>query len=132
MQDPLILTFDLGTQSMKALLINKAGETVLSSQVQYDSPCIPSDIRGCAEQEPDFYYDRLCEAGELLKKKDTKDYFSHIIAVSITCIRDTGMILDKDHKPLRNIIVWMDERRAKGDPKPPFLHKLLFASPSLS
>ena len=128
MQDPLVLTFDLGTQSMKALLINKKGETVLSSQVQYEYPCIPSEIRGRAEQEPDFYYDRLCEAGELLKKKDTQNFFSRIIAVTVTCIRDTGLILDKDHKPLRNIIVWMDERRAKGDPKPPFLHKLLFAS----
>lgn len=128
MQDPLVLTFDLGTQSMKALLINKKGETVLSSQVQYEYPCIPSEVRGRAEQEPDFYYDRLCETGELLKKKDTKNYFSRIIAVTVASIRDTGLILDKDHKPLRNIIVWMDERRAKGDPKPPFLHKLLFAS----
>ena len=67
MSNPLVLTFDLGTQSMKALLIDKNGETVLSSQVKYDYPCIPSDERGKAEQEPDFYYDRLCEAGALLK-----------------------------------------------------------------
>lgn len=128
MDNPLVLTFDLGTQSMKALLLDKEGNTVLSSQVTYDYPCIPTDIRGRAEQLPDFYYDRLCEAGKLLKEKDTQNLFSHIIAVTITCIRDTGLILDKDHKPLRNIIVWMDERRAKGDPKPPLLHKILFAS----
>ncbi len=128
MHDPLILTFDLGTQSMKALLMDKAGNTVLKSHVTYDYPCIPTDVRGKAEQEPDFYYDRLCEAGRLLKEKDEKNLFSRVIAVTITCIRDTALILDKDHKPLRNIIVWMDERRAKGNPKPPFLHKLLFAS----
>ena len=128
MNDPLVLTFDLGTQSMRALLIDKSGSTVLSSQVKYDHPCIPTDIRGKAEQEPDFYYDRLCEAGALLKQMDTQNRFKDIIAVTITCIRDTVLILDKDHKPLRNIIVWMDERRAKGDPKPPLLHKLLFAS----
>ena len=127
-KDPLILTFDLGTQSMRALLIDKAGETVLSAQVKYASPCLPSDIRGRAEQEPDFYYDRLCEASRLLKEKDALGRFKDIIAVTITCIRDTVLILDKDHKPLRNIIVWMDERRAKGDPKPPVLHKILFAS----
>ena len=128
MKDPLILTFDLGTQSMRALLIDKAGNTVLSSQVKYERTCIPSDVRGRAEQEPDFYYDRLCEAAMLLKQKDTQNRFNDIIAVTITCIRDTVLILDKDHKPLRNIIVWMDERRAKGDPKPPMLHRLLFAS----
>lgn len=128
MSNPLVLTFDLGTQSMKALLIDKNGDTVLSSQVKYDYPCIPTDERGKAEQEPDFYYDRLCEAGALLRQKDTHNRFKDIIAVTITCIRDTVLILDKDHKPLRNIIVWMDERRAKGDPKPPLLHKILFAS----
>ena len=86
MNDPLVLTFDLGTQSMRALLIDKSGSTVLSSQVKYDHPCIPTDIRGKAEQEPDFYYDRLCEAGALLKQMDTQNRFKDIIAVTITCI----------------------------------------------
>lgn len=128
MNRPLVLTFDLGTQSMRALLIDKEGNTVLSSQVRYQYPCIPTEERGKAEQEPDFYYDRLCEAGMYLKNQDKDNLFNNIIAVTITCIRDTVLILDKDHKPLRNIIVWMDERRAKGLPTPPFLHKLLFAS----
>ena len=128
MHDPLVLTFDLGTQSIKALLVDKKGNTVLSSQVKYPYPFIPSDVRGKAEQEPDFYYDRLCEASSQLKQKDEQDRFKDIIAVTLTCIRDTVLILDKDHKPLRNIIVWMDERRAKGEPRPPFIHKLLFAS----
>ena len=95
-KDPLILTFDLGTQSMRALLIDKAGETVLSAQVKYASPCLPSDIRGRAEQEPDFYYDGLCEASRLLKEKDACNRFKDIIAVTITCIRDTVLILDKE------------------------------------
>ncbi|MBR4120778.1 MAG: hypothetical protein IKT95_03380, partial [Spirochaetales bacterium] len=77
-KDPLILTFDLGTQSMRALLIDKTGETVLSSQIKYERPCLPSDIRGRAEQEPDFYYDRLCEASRLLKEKDTLNRFKDI------------------------------------------------------
>ena len=51
MGTPLILAFDLGTQSFKALLIDKHGNTVLSSQVKYDYPCIRTDVRGRAEQE---------------------------------------------------------------------------------
>ena len=128
MSNPLILTFDVGTQSMRALLIDKNGNTVLSSQVRYKAPCIHSEVRGRAEQEPDFYYDRLCEAGQLLREQDKSGHFKDIVGVTITCIRDTVLILDKDRKPLRNIIVWMDERRAQGKPNPPFLHKILFAS----
>lgn len=128
MDDPLILTFDLGTQSMKAILLDKKGNTVLDSHVQYESPFIPTNERGKAEREPDFYYDRLCEAGAKLKEKDTENLLSRVIAVTLTSIRDTAMILDKDHKSLRNTIVWMDERRAPGNPKPSLINKILFAS----
>ena len=127
MDNPLVLAFDLGTQSMKATLMDRNGNTVLSSQVKYGHPCIPSDVRGKAEQEPDFYYERLCEASRLLREKDASGLLKNVIAVTLTCIRDTVMILDKDCNALRNIIVWMDERRAAGKPKPPALHKLLFS-----
>ncbi|MBO4409198.1 MAG: FGGY-family carbohydrate kinase [Spirochaetales bacterium] len=127
MENPLVLAFDLGTQSMKATLMDRNGNTVLSSQVKYGHPCIPSDVRGKAEQEPDFYYERLCEASRLLREKDASGLLKNVIAVTLTCIRDTVMILDKDRRALRNIIVWMDERRAAGKPKPPALHKLLFS-----
>ena len=61
--DPLVLTFDIGTQSIRALLVDKKGDTVLCHQLRYESIKLPSNVPGRAEQEPDFYYDRLCEAG---------------------------------------------------------------------
>ena len=36
MKDPLILTIDFGTQSVRAALFNKKGETVDIKKVQYD------------------------------------------------------------------------------------------------
>lgn len=117
--DSLVLTFDVGTQSTRAVLINKDGEIVLLSQVSYDSPYLPSETFGQAEQYPDFYYDQICKASVLLKEKDPDNkYFPLIRGVTLSCIRDTVLLLDKDNKPLRNIIVWMDDRRASGKPNP--------------
>ncbi len=130
--DPLVLTFDIGTQSIRALLVDKKGDTVLCHQLRYESIKLPSNVPGRAEQEPDFYYDRLCEAGLALRRmadrNPEKRYFECIKAVTITCIRDTVMILDKDCKPLRNIILWLDERRTDGEVDPVWWQKLLFAS----
>lgn len=128
--DSLVLTFDIGTQSLRALLIDKNGETVLMSQVKYEQTCLPSEVKGQAEQAPDFYYDRLCDAGKMLvdmaNAKD-KSIIGKIKAITITCMRDTVMILDKDIKPLRNTIVWLDERRTNGDVQLPMWQKALFA-----
>lgn len=130
--DPLVLTFDIGTQSIRALLVDKKGDTVLCHQLRYERIKLPSNVPGRAEQEPDFYYDRLCEAGLALRRmadrNPGKRFFERIKAVTITCIRDTVMILDKDCKPLRNIILWLDERRTDGEVNPVWWQKVLFAS----
>ena len=38
MNDPLILTFDVGTQSMRALLVDKSGAVCAALQQIYDEP----------------------------------------------------------------------------------------------
>ena len=130
--EPLVLTFDIGTQSLRALLINKKGEIELSFQLKYEKIKLDSHVPGRAEQEPNFYYERLCEASLELKKladqEPNEKYFERIKAVTITCIRDTVMILDKDCNPLRNTILWLDERRTQGEVNPVWWQKLLFAS----
>lgn len=124
--EPLILTFDVGSQSLRGLLVNKKGEIELSSQVKYRFPCLHPKTFGQAEQEPSFYYDQICLASEMLKEQDSNGtFFKRIKAVTITCIRDTVVLLDKDNKPLRNIIVWMDSRRAKSSPSLKPFEKLL-------
>ena len=124
MDNPLVMTFDVGTQSVRAMLVNKHGEVESSCKLPYGHPSLPPKVIGEAEQYPDFYYDKVCEASVMLKGQNPA-LFSRVVAVTITCIRDTVLILDKDHKPLRNIIMWMDCRRAPGKPNPPFLHKFL-------
>lgn len=124
--EPLILSFDIGTQSIRALLIDKKGNIVKIEQLKYDSPCLEPKVFGQAEQKPDFYYDNICTVSASLKEHCAgTDLFDHIKGVTITCMRDTVLLLDKDHKPLRNIILWMDARRASSSPELGFFKKIL-------
>ncbi len=113
MREPLVLTFDIGTQSIRAMLCNKEGEFPAFVQIRYEKPFI-SEEPGRAEQEPNFYFDMLCKASLELKEK-AGALFGDIIAVTVTTIRDTLLCLNKDKKPLRNMIVWIDRREAKND-----------------
>ena len=115
---PLILSIDLGSQSLRCSLVDKCGESVLSSCYRYNAPFIKSDIPGYAEQEPLFYYEALKKACRSLFEQDPDfSYRKRIKAVILSCIRDTVVLLDKDKKPLRNIITWMDCRRAQKKAK---------------
>ena len=60
MENPLVLTFDVGTQSTRCLLVRPDGSFADICQVKYDEPYY-SRNPGWAEQRPDFYYDRICE-----------------------------------------------------------------------
>lgn len=110
MENPLVLTFDVGTQSARALLVKSDGTFEDMCQEKFSEPYY-SINPGWAEQRADFYYDRICIlARKLLERNaDKKD---RIIAVTLTTIRDTAICLDKDNKPLRDIIVWLDKRLA--------------------
>ena len=69
MKEPLILTIDFGTQSVRAGLFNKKGETVALEKVKYNPP-YHSPKPGYAEQDPDYYFETLCKAtNELVSPK---------------------------------------------------------------
>jgi len=129
MKEPLILTFDVGTQSSRAMLVNKKGDIVAIAQEKYKEPYI-SEAEDFAEQTPNFYYDNMAKACQKLVKEN-QELINDVIAVTSTVIRDTVLCLDKDNKPLRNIIVWLDKREANPEDLPPlpgfkkFLFKLV-------
>ena len=110
MSNPLMLTFDLGTQSMRGMLVDKKGEICHIVRKKYENPYYSKEV-GWAEQKPDFYFDILCEISRELKEKSSNGY-DDVIAVALTTIRDSCVCLDKDKKPLRDIILWPDSREA--------------------
>ncbi len=116
MENPLVLTFDVGTQSTRCLLVRPDGSFADICQAKYDEPYY-SRNPGWAEQRPDFYYDRICEVASTVCSRN-RDKLQNIIAVTLTVIRDTVLCLDENNEPLRDIILWLDKRQA--DFKNPF------------
>ena len=111
MKNPLILTFDLGTQSMRGMLVDKQGQIVEMVQHKYEVPYY-SKNPGWAEQSPDFYFETLCRIGKELKEKSHGAY-EEVIAVTLTTIRDSCICLDEKNKPLTDVILWLDSRETK-------------------
>lgn len=118
-KERIVLTFDVGTQSSRALLINSRGEILGKGQKKHEPPYFSKDADQ-AEQDADFYYRHICEAAGELKtsvENDGTGLWDRIEAVSITTIRDTVICVDESGKPLRPAIIWLDKRKAEGAPK---------------
>lgn len=121
--NPLVLTFDCGTQSIRSLLVDKQGNIVAKEQISF----VPyySLQPGYAEQKPSVYIDTLKEVSRRIHQNNP-DKVAQIIGVTITTIRDTCVCVDKDIKPLRDIIIWLDQREAKCENPLPLMARMAF------
>ena len=108
-----LLAIDNGTQSVRALIFDPQGNLLAKKQVMIE-PYF-SESPGLAEQYPQVFWDAVCEACQGLWQMDTVQKES-IAAVALTTQRSTVINLDKDGKPLRPAIVWLDQRRTEGLP----------------
>lgn len=124
MEDRIVLAYDVGTQSSRALLINQRGEILAKSQVKHQEP-YESPNPDWAEKDADFYYQNICQASQDLKKR-YPEIFEKIEAAAITTIRDTVVCVDRNGKPLRPAILWLDKRKADGKPKFSQVTRMLF------
>ena len=122
---PLVLTIDFGTQSLRVGLINKKGEIEAIIKRRYE-PVYFSLEKGYAEQDADFYFENLLEALKELASSN-KDKLSRIKGSTISTFRDSSVQLDKDLKPVRKSILWLDQRLAKAKEKLPFGYSTLFS-----
>lgn len=125
MNGPLVLTFDVGTQSARVMLVDSKGKILKKVQKQYNQPYY-SKKPGWAEQKPEHYWDTMCTVCKELKAVSA-DLWDDIIAVTCTAIRDTSLCLDKDGKPLRDVIVWLDNRKAECKKPLPLINRILFS-----
>jgi sugar (pentulose or hexulose) kinase len=107
-KEPLVLSFDFGTQSVRAILFNKAGEELGKVKIGF-TPYF-SLKAGWAEQNTDVYWDNFCAASKQLKEK-VGELWNDIAAVAVTTIRDTCVLVDKDGNVLRPALVWLDQRQ---------------------
>ena len=124
MDRPLILTYDVGTQSARAILVDKQGSIVDKVQMKYTEPYIRPQP-GWAEQKTDFYFAHMCAASRVLMERN-QDKVGDIIAVAVTVIRDTLVFLDENNRPTRDIIHWLDARKCEFDDPFPWWKKIAF------
>lgn len=124
MDRPLILTYDVGTQSARAILVDKQGNIVDKVQMKYEEPYIRPQP-GWAEQKTDFYFAHMCAASRVLMERN-QDKVGDIIAVAVTVIRDTLVFLDENNRPTRDIIHWLDARKCEFDDPFPWWKKIAF------
>lgn len=103
-----ILVIDIGTQSLRASIVNKKGDILAFSKQKYE-PAYYSPSKGFAEQNVDFYVDELIKATNEIYQKDN-EILSSISSMIMDCFRDSSVILDKDKKPIRKAILWLDQR----------------------
>lgn len=110
-EGPFILAIDNGTQSVRALLFDLRGNLVAKSRVLLD-PYF-SEKPGWAEQDPGYYWESLCRACHELWKQNAVPKEA-IRAVALTTQRCTVINVDREGRPLRPAIVWLDQRRTEG------------------
>lgn len=107
--EPLMLTIDCGTQSLRAGLFDKAGNLRAIEKVGFE-PYF-SKAAGWAEQDAAVYWSALCAAVKRLKESHPEE-FGRVVAVASVTQRDTMVLLGSDLKPVRPCILWLDQREA--------------------
>ena len=122
--DVLVLTLDFGTQSVRSALVDKKRNIVSIIKKPYD-PVYRSPEKGYVEQDADFYWEYAIDVLKQLCEQN-KDKLDKIIGATITTFRDTSVQLDKDLKPIRPCILWLDQRLAKASEKIPGIYNFLF------
>ncbi len=119
----LILTFDCGTQSIRGLIFDQMGN-ILAKEQEYFEPYFSREP-GYAEQKWEVYWNAFTTVSKRIHQKNP-ELIEMIEAVTTTTIRDTNICIDKDGNLLRDVIVWMDQRKAKCEKPLPKKNSIVF------
>lgn len=126
--DELILSIDIGTQSIRAALIDLKGDVLDIKKTEIES--YYSVKPGYAEQDPEYFWKKLAETTKRLFS-ETKFSSERVKAVTLTTQRGTVINLDKENKAVRPAMVWLDQRQINSPKFPTAFYKLLLSSVNL-
>lgn len=101
-----LLGIDLGTSSIKGMLLEVESGKVTVEKVKYRVQ-IPQE--GYAEQDPEVWWRSLQDVLRMLKKKNP-GAFDSIHAISFSGQMHGLVTVDADGNPVRPAIVWLDQR----------------------
>ncbi|WP_405574910.1 glycerol kinase GlpK [Winogradskyella sp. Asnod2-B02-A] len=110
MNNKLILAFDQGTTSSRAILFNHDGEIVRVSQKSFEQ-IFPKP--GWVEHDPNaIWSSQISVAAEVVAQQGITG--EGIAAIGITNQRETVIVWDREtSEPIYNAIVWQDRRTAR-------------------
>jgi sugar (pentulose or hexulose) kinase len=117
-----VLVIDVGTQSVRASFIDLHGNIAEIEKTPIEA--YYSDQPGYAEQDPDYFWDMLCKTTQRLFSNSSVPV-NKIKGMALTTQRSTMVNLDREGKPLRPAIVWLDQRKAKVENWPKGLTKAI-------
>ena len=99
-----ILALDLGTSSLKALLVAPEGEVLATARRPYPTA---HPEPGFAEQDPDAWWRAAAFAVADVRLAGT------VAAIAVTGQMHGTVLLDDERRPLGPAIIWSDERSAR-------------------
>ena len=111
MTDEQLLAIDVGTQSVRALIFDLQGRLIAKSRIVIN-PYF-SVKPGWAEQDPMVFWEALCQACQQVWTFPEVQK-SAVFGVALTTQRSTLVNVDREGKPLRPAIHWLDQRRTPG------------------
>jgi len=103
---PVILGIDVGTQSLKAMLLDTEKGCLFSGGAGYDI-LIPQ--LGYSEQDPDEWWHALKRVLSEMKQANPKA-FDEIEVIGFSGQMHGMVALDSDNKPVMPAIIWVDQR----------------------
>ena len=105
---PSILTIDVGTSSLKAVLYSSPEGRILGSSSQRYS--YRSEQPGWAEGDPEAWWRALQDALTDLRQRSA---LGEVEAISFTGQMHTAVLLDGDGRVIPPTILWLDRRAAR-------------------
>jgi sugar (pentulose or hexulose) kinase len=113
-KNDLLLSIDCGTQSVRALLFDLAGNLVARTQEPLKDYRVPEP--GWLEHDGDGFWQATVRCCQALWAQ-SPDLRAAVRGVAVTTQRCTIMPVDPDGRCLRPAIVWLDQRRATRTPR---------------
>ena len=105
---PCLLGIDLGTQSVKSLVLDAAGKTRAVAQAEY--PILTPKV-GWAEQDPGDWWRATCQTvREAIGKAGIRE--TDIAGVGLAGQMHGTVCIDREGLPVRPAIIWADARSA--------------------
>lgn len=109
MNDKYVLGIDFGTGGVRVGIFDLKGNEIAFESIPVE---LYTPKPSYAEQSPDEWYEALGKASKgAIKKANVNP--NDIIGIGTDTTACTLVFLDKENKPLRNAIMWMDMRGAE-------------------